>query len=334
MKLKKTIISALLAVAMLVGVGAGALAAAENSLPEPQETYYLSFSGTVTEIFPFYDGDEPVEGKYFVHVSGQDDALINFVVDENTYMFTEGELKKGAEVTAYYLYGLPMILIYPPQYPAVAMAVEYDGEQSIFVDRFDENLLSADASLYIKTGENTEVVDSTGAKYEGSLEGEVLAVFYTVAAQSLPAQTTPEKIIVLSAPAKSGLDDDTISWLKENVPGMEIVVEGNIIEAPAAYADDSGTVMVPIRAIGEALGYEVVWLSESRGVTLDGKYTFYIGQDGYSIGKAAPMALGTAPELVNSLSYVPIKFFTEIMGMNNAYVFEGQIVIDNGEKMQ
>lgn len=59
-----------------------------------------------------------------------------------------------------------------------------------------------------------------------------------------------------------------------------------------------------------------------------------MGKDYYTYMKTAPIQLGTAPEVVNGKTFVPLSFFKKIIRMNNAYVFETQIVIDNGEIMK
>jgi hypothetical protein len=41
-----------------------------------------------------------------------------------------------------------------------------------------------------------------------------------------------------------------------------------------------------------------------------------------------------APELTGERTFVPLNFFKQVTMMNNAYVFEAQIVIDNGEVME
>jgi hypothetical protein len=50
--------------------------------------------------------------------------------------------------------------------------------------------------------------------------------------------------------------------------------------------------------------------------------------------KMAPIQLGTAPAIVEGKTFVPLSFFKEVTRLNNAYVFESQIVIDNGERME
>ena len=46
-----------------------------------------------------------------------------------------------------------------------------------------------------------------------------------------------------------------------------------------------------------------------------------------------PISLGAAPELVGGRTFVPLQFFREVIPMNNAYVFDAQIVINNNEEI-
>ncbi len=86
--------------------------------------------------------------------------------------------------------------------------------------------------------------------------------------------------------------------------------------------------MVPLRAIAEKLGYEAVWDGENKTVRLGNLTTLTIGQDSYFAYRMAPMQLGAAPVIHNGLTYVPLKFFREIVGAKTAIFFEGQVVID------
>ena len=91
--------------------------------------------------------------------------------------------------------------------------------------------------------------------------------------------------------------------------------------------------MVPLRAIGEALGYAVGWDDSTESVTIGADITLSIGRDRYTYKNRASMSLVIAPIIVEGRTFVPLAFFREVVPMNNAYVFEGLVVIDNGEKM-
>lgn len=199
----------------------------------------------------------------------------------------------------------------------------------------DENLLSYSGDLVLHISENTEIVSADGAPFEGELAGHVLAAFYKVVMTSYPGQTTPHKIIVLPETAVSPAQETPEDWseLSQAVSEAGIVVEGVSLNAPAAYVNSDGKIMLPLRAIAEALDYEVAWDAESRSVTLNTFISLSIEKDSYIYARMAPISLGAAPELTDNATYVPITFFTEVLRMNNAYFFEGQIIIDNEEPM-
>ena len=114
----------------------------------------------------------------------------------------------------------------------------------------------------------------------------------------------------------------------------DILVNGMKIHAPAAYTNKDGVMMVPLRAIAEALKFQVSWDNELQAVKLGNSISLAIGKDNYCNAKREPIQLGVAPELNGGSTFVPLSFFRQVVQMNNAYVFEGQIVINNGEKME
>jgi len=89
--------------------------------------------------------------------------------------------------------------------------------------------------------------------------------------------------------------------------------------------------MVPLRAVAEALDYEVRWEDATRSIYLNNVISLSIGNDYYTYARMAPIELGVAPVIVDGLTYVPLSFFREVVRMNNAIFFEGRIEIDNLE---
>lgn len=332
------LLASLLCLAMALGLATAALAE-EDAV---KHSSYMSTTGTVVSITPLVDADgKEIEGSAFVLVETQREqgtAQTNFVVDTETLRLNDNELKVGATLTGWYDGRLPMILIYPPQPKAVAIAVDAEEPPFIKLDSFDADLVSADGSLKLNLSDETVITLADGTAYEGELAGCDLAVFYAASTRSIPAQTTPSKVIVLNLPAEAptpGEPEPEVQYPSaESVAAASIVVENEILTgAPAAYLNEDGVVMVPLRAIAEALGYEVLWDAETAGVSLGAAITLSIGRDYYTYQRVAPIELGTAPALVNGTTYVPLSFFTEVAQLNNAYFFEGQLVIDNGEKM-
>lgn len=283
------------------------------------QIHYLSFSGSVTEIEDFYG----VEGSRIVTVTNEQEQIARIIISKDTHLLGNSKLEIGTVITGYYDAHAPMLMIYPPQYnPDLVVVGEI--EENIKVDLFDQKLISADHSLKLHVSKETEIVAQNGEGFEGDLSNRYLAVIYGASTRSIPAQTTPSKIIVL----------DKKQEMHEDVASMDIVVNNQKINAPAAYRNAEGITMVPVRAIAEALDFSVTWEGKTQSVRIGMGMSLTIGVDYYTYMRTAPIYLGAAPELVNGVTYVPLNFFSEVARMNNAYVFEGQIVIDNSEKME
>jgi hypothetical protein len=306
----------------------------EEDAFNPEMPAFREVSGVVTDITE----NHFVEGMPLLSLEDADGEPFGFVVTDEALNMT-GEMPEiGDWVVAFYDTRRPMIMIYPPQYPVVAFMVA-DGEHSLFVGRFDETLLDETETLYVRITENTEIVDVHGEPFEASPAGQSLAFLYTQAAESDPLQIWPDQIIVLPEP------EDYIFYESEelepfvlDVSEMELIVEGVPVEAPPAWTTEAGIVMIPVKAVGEAVGYEVGWNGDHRSVTLtdeDSIVVMSIGSTAYTnTSLDAPVRLDTAPEIRDSRTFVPLDFFREVMQLNNAYVFENQIVIDNQELMR
>ena len=65
------------------------------------------------------------------------------------------------------------------------------------LDYFDESLTSEDNTLRLNIGPTTNVETLNGQQYTCSPENSELLVYYTTTTFSIPAQTTPQKVIVL-----------------------------------------------------------------------------------------------------------------------------------------
>lgn len=293
-----------------------------DKLNQVKQSYYNSFTGTIKEITDF----KAIEGSKFVSLENEEGMVANIIISKDTYILNNLKLAAGSEITGYYDANAPMIMIYPPQYNAEVVVVS-DKDQNVKVDRFDKDLISFDQSLKLNISKETEIVLQDGKAFEGDIAGRKLVVVYGASTRSIPAQTNPTKIVVLFEKAD-------IEGIKSDVSTMDMIVNGKKIEAPAAYVNEKGTVMVPLRAMAEALGFDVSWDGELQSVRIGKGISLTIGKDNYIYMKTMPIQLGAAPEVTNEKTYVPLSFFKEVIPMNNAYVFESQIVIDNGEKME
>lgn len=158
-----------------------------NQIQRPQ---YLSFSGVVTNILNF--GNDDCSKLIEVQNGGQ---RVNFVASPSTYFINHEKIYVGMQIIGFYNANAPTVLIYPPQYQAVVIGT--NANRMIKVDKFDKNLVSQDNSLKLNLSPTTDIILTNGQNYNGSLENKYLIVVYTNSTRSIPAQTTPEQIIVM-----------------------------------------------------------------------------------------------------------------------------------------
>lgn len=267
-----------------------------------------SVKGKVTEITNSISADDV---KY-ITLEGDDGNISNLVISKSTYIADNAEITKGTVVTGYYDLNRPMIMIYPPQYTTEVVVVE-NNEQSIKVDTFDKDLISSDGFLKLNISEDTQIISQNGKKYKGSIFDKKLVVTYSSSTKSIPAQTTPIKIVVL---------DNQVG----DASTFDIVVNNQKINCSQAYTNDNGIVMVPVSKIVQALGYTVKWDGKTKSVTIGKGIVCTIGADNYIYYKMAPIKLGTAPEILKGTTYVPLNFFSDVLNIN-ADIIDGKIVI-------
>ncbi|NLF43275.1 MAG: copper amine oxidase N-terminal domain-containing protein, partial [Bacteroidales bacterium] len=256
-----------------------------------------SFTGTVVSI----SESEHAEGVKYYTVENEEKAPAVIVVSSKTYILDNEEISVGSKITGYYNANAPMIMIYPPQYSTEIVVVERE-DRNVKVDFFDMDYVSSDNSLKLNISEDTVIVSENGEAFTGELANRKLVVVYGPSTRSIPAQTTPEKIVVLDEDVIDGADnkEDGSLVTPVDVTKAEIIVKEQPISSHyayvAAYTNEQGTVMVPLRAIAESLGHEVAWDNDLKRVTIDQDVSFTIGTDSYAKGEKV-IELGTAPEI-------------------------------------
>ncbi len=158
---------------------------------------FLSFRGRVTMINDFNIGQNgESEGCYkLVSVENETGALVNFVVSPNTYFVDHVMVAAGDQVTGYYDGNAPAPLIYPPQYQALVMVKE-SPYQNVKADYFNSQLVSSDGLLKLNISPSTSIVLKNGQSFTKNPTNRNLIVIYGPATKSIPAQTTPYKLIV------------------------------------------------------------------------------------------------------------------------------------------
>ena len=102
----------------------------------------------------------------------------------------------------------------------------------------------------------------------------------------------------------------TTAFGAEKISGTMMVQDTEVTQS--LYADEWGTKLVPVREVGDILGYTVAWDKETRSVTLsDGTTTvgFASGKDAYLV-EGETKSIGGAPELLDGVQYVPADLFS------------------------
>lgn len=253
--------------------------------------------GTVEKV----DAGENI--TYFTVKDGDQTNILEITKDTLVFDNTgkKVELKEGDKVVAYTFANKPQKLIYPPQFNPDVVIVETEEVGFVEVDYFFENLTNTYDVLKLNIGENTELLNEKGEKVTAKdLAEKHLVVFYTASTRSIPAQTTPSKVIVLDNESENS---------SENTVEEEIAA----IIAKDSYEVD-GTKMVPLRLIAEKLGYTVVSTGKGAIVSKGNvSYTLTRGEKMFGFNKAL-RPLNAAPALLEAnKTYVPVEFVEEYL---------------------
>lgn len=312
----------------------------ETDVAAPVETAsYISVDVTVVKT------DSDVDGiiKTTTDVNNKDDQnnTVNLKITDDTLVYDNlgnkkalSDLTDGSKITVFTGSYEPTPLILPVQYTANVIIINGDKEGNVNADTYladEEGYTNAANTLNIATADDTKIVDKNEKEYKGDLDKNDLIVFYGVSTKSIPAQTTPTKVVVLgeneialkqieaaknATPAPTAAPETTAAPEVTEAPQVSYAGLVNVVigdkNVSDVYAKDN-TTMVPLREVAEAAGFTVTWDAENRAVILnDGVYSLKIGENSYVKGKMMPLTLSAAPEIVNDLTYVPAEFFAEV----------------------
>ena len=312
----------------------------ETDVAAPVETAsYISVDVTVVKT------DSDVDGiiKTTTDVNNKDDQnnTVNLKITDDTLVYDNlgnkkalSDLTDGTKITVFTGSYEPTPLILPVQYTANVIIINGDKEGNVNADTYlvdEEGYTNAANTLNIATADDTKIVDKDEKEYKGDLDKNDLIVFYGASTKSIPAQTTPTKVVVLgkneialkqieaaknATPAPTAAPETTVAPEATEAPQVSYAGLVNVVigdkNVSDVYAKDN-TTMVPLREVAEAAGFTVTWDAENRAVILnDGVYSLKIGENSYVKGKMMPLTLSAAPEIVNDLTYVPAEFFAEV----------------------
>lgn len=157
-----------------------------------------------------------------------------------------------------------------PTYAEVESVTETESGADVCLNNDVVLHLSADTGYLAAPGWEKETVSAADI-----VPGTRVLAWYSVVTLSLPAQASPSKVMVFPS--------DYDGWVSTN--GLEVTINGETLplEGASAAKVENGRLMVPVRALAEALGCEVAWEPYTNQVTVtrDGVecYHFTIGGD-------------------------------------------------------
>lgn len=158
---------------------------------------FASVRGTIVELVPVSTGvrrNNPC--MIFATVEDGDGNVVNFTISPSTFVVDYTTLSVGMRATFWYRTDVPVPLIYPPQYNAVAVAQDLN-ERFVDVSFYNSGLINEERTLQLNLDGRVDVRTVNNQYYQGNPANHNLVVIYTTSTRSIPAQTTPSKVVVL-----------------------------------------------------------------------------------------------------------------------------------------
>lgn len=158
---------------------------------------FASVKGTIVDMIPTRMGNRRVNPcMIYTTIEDMDGNTVNFIISPSTYVADNETLSTGMMCTFWYRTDAPVPLIYPPQYQAVVVAQEKNG-RSVDVSFYNSSLVNEEQTLQLNLDGTVDVRTTNNQYYQGSPANHNLVVYYDNTTRSIPAQTTPRKIVVL-----------------------------------------------------------------------------------------------------------------------------------------
>ena len=260
----------------------------ETIMAEAQEAAFISQSGKVVSVEASF-----TEGVQLVTIDNEQGGL-RFAVDSNTIVvnredgayLTAADLTEGMEVAVVYDAFGPMGMSMPPYLGQVTAVVANANAGFFTVGHFDNDLTDMKNMLKLNISENTDIQNLQGARIRLTAEdvkGQDALVFYGATTRSIPAQTTPSFVLLLTT-----------------------------AEVPTGATELETATMVPLRETAEANGYTVKWQGKNKPILLekDGvSMEITVGSDTDVVDGDMAMKAAMPSELKGGVTFVSSDIF-------------------------
>ena len=183
-----------------------------------------------------------------------------------------------------------------PNYAEVETVTQTEDGVDVYMNNDVVLHLTGDTEYLVAPGWEKETVSAADI-----VPGTRLLSWYSVTTMSLPAQASPSKVMVFPS--------DYDGWVSTN--GLEVTINGETLalEGSSAAKVENGRLMVPVRAVAEAMGCEVAWepYTNQVSVTSDGVelYHFAIGAD-QAVKGDVTVGLVASAEAVDGVTFMAL----------------------------
>lgn len=290
-----------MAMVMTIAGGATAFAAEPMLISAPvntaaeavKEASHIVQTGKVVSV-----GDSVTEGVSIVEIDNEQGGLrfavsaSTIVVDRKDGRYLQAsDLEEGMEVAVIYNVNSPMGMSMPPYLGQVTAVVANADAGQFVVGNFNDELTDMKHMLKLNIGENTNIQNLKGTRIrltEEDIMRQDALVFYDITTRSIPAQTTPSFVLLLTE--------------------AEPVKEGAREEAATA----TKAVAVPLRETAEAKGYKVVWQGKNQPVKVEKENTsmeIKLGENTYVVEDDMVMTASIMAHLEGGVMYVSSELF-------------------------
>lgn len=246
---------------------------------------YTTKTGKITAI----TAEITEEGEFLTITTGEGVDGIVFTTSASTVVYdakdgsvkTAKDLTEGMEITAVMPANSIMTMSIPPMTPsAMGFVINAEGT-SVMVGKFNDELVNEENKLALNISEQTSIVSITGTKQvltAEDIKGNDCLVIYGATTKSIPAQTSPIKVVILPT-------------TENELTVKEVAVE-RIEYTPSTVA---------LRDAAVAAGFEIKWTANDAPVVLE--------KDGVTIS----LTLGSTAYTVNGEA----KNFTKAVALEN-----------------
>lgn len=266
---------------------------AEKETAAEATVSYITQSGKVLEV------EDTEDGNKVVTIENKDGGL-RFVVAPTTVIvdrvskdvITVDKLTKDMQVSVVYDATSPMGMSMPPYLGNVAAVVANADKGNVSVGVFNDELVNEAEKLQLNVAKETKVLTTLGTKSilgAEDIKGKHAVVFYDATTKSIPAQTTPDLVLLLEQQEAQPVETQEVKAVTEPEPEAKVATS------------------VALREGAVAKGYTVTWKGKAEPVVLekDGKVSkITLGSKDYVIEEDMVLTASMAAELKDGVLYV------------------------------